>query len=193
MKFIANILTNKPFPDEGIFNVVSDKANLIEDIPTLVIGWEYTKLNYPQANILEWQIDKTIYWTFGRREKGERYEEAIRKFKELSFKYLKGNIRYEYINLLTKDKGIESLITILTYNNIKVFISDDMLYLFLDGVQTVYGISIKEYEYLGGSKKQLFNILYSYNNITIVTTNDDIFSEIKPFLKNSKYIVPYLF
>ena len=47
MKFIANILTDKPFKDNDLYNVVSDKNNLIGGIPTLVVGWEYTKKLYP--------------------------------------------------------------------------------------------------------------------------------------------------
>ena len=37
MKFIANILTDKTFTNAELYNVVSDKNNLIDCIPTLVI------------------------------------------------------------------------------------------------------------------------------------------------------------
>ena len=73
MKPIANILTDKTFVNDGIYNVVNDINKLISGIPTLVIGWEYTKLFYPEANILNWEINSDTYWCFGRRERGQRY------------------------------------------------------------------------------------------------------------------------
>ena len=73
MKFIANILTDKPFTNAELYNVVSDKNNLIDGIPTLVIGWEYTKKMFNNANILDWEIDRNTYWTYGKREKRNKY------------------------------------------------------------------------------------------------------------------------
>ena len=52
MKFIANILTDKPFVNTELYNVVNDKDKLIDGIPTLVIGWEYTKKMYENANTI---------------------------------------------------------------------------------------------------------------------------------------------
>ena len=57
MKYIANILTNRKFNDTELYNIVSKKEDLISDIPTLVIGWEFTKKMYPNANILDWKIN----------------------------------------------------------------------------------------------------------------------------------------
>ena len=38
MKFIANILTDKPFVNTELYNVVNDKDKLIDGIPTLVMA-----------------------------------------------------------------------------------------------------------------------------------------------------------
>ena len=57
MKYIANILTNGIFEDE-LYNVTSKKGDLIDGIPTLVIGWEFYKKRYSNANILESKIDE---------------------------------------------------------------------------------------------------------------------------------------
>ena len=84
MRFIANILTDRKFDDCEFYNVVSKKEDLIENIPTLVIGWGFTKELYPEANIINWEIGNNIFWTFNNREKGNRYEETLKKFNKLA-------------------------------------------------------------------------------------------------------------
>ena len=88
MRYIANILTDKKFNDCKFYNVVSKKEDIIVGLPTLVIGWEFTKALYPEANIISWEIDKDTYWTFGNRERRQRYEESLVKFRELALNRL---------------------------------------------------------------------------------------------------------
>ena len=57
MRFIANILTDRKFNDCEFYNVVSKKEDLIENIPTLVIGWGFTKKLYPEANIINSKLE----------------------------------------------------------------------------------------------------------------------------------------
>ena len=83
MRFLGNILTNRKFEDCEFYNVVDKKEDLIINIPTLVIGWEFTKTLYPNANIISWEIENDIYWTFNNRERRQSYEEIIVKFKKL--------------------------------------------------------------------------------------------------------------
>ena len=105
MKYIANILTNRKFSDCTLYNVVLDKKDLIEGIPTLVIGWEYTKKNFSEANILDWRIDNKTFWTFGNRERRQRYEETIIKFRKYVINNLVKSIKYKYISLIHKDEN----------------------------------------------------------------------------------------
>lgn len=194
MKLLANILTDKKFSDEGIYNVVSSKENLIEGIPTLVIGWGFTKTNYPEANILNWEIDDMTYWTFGMREKNQRYQENIKNFKKLIFTKLIKLVKYEYINLLTIDKSIENLIAVLTYvNEFNVYIYDNMLYVMSKGTNKVYGYSLRDLEYIDGNKNEIISALHSNKSIKIIDNKEDIPLDIKIYLKNKQYIIPYLF
>ena len=194
MRFLANILTEKKFPNEGIYNVVSNKSELIDNIPTLVIGWEFTKINYPEVNILDWEINPTTYWTFGMREKRQRYEEDIKRFKKNIFNQLVKEVKYEYINLLTKNEGVDNLITVLKYaDKINVYICDDMLYIMCKNTNIIYGYSLKDIEYLNRSKKEIFSTIYSNECITFINNIDDLSTEIKTALKNNYYIIPYLF
>ena len=73
MQPIANILTKNWFNDKTLYNVVDKKCDLIEGIPTLCVGVEMTKKNYPNFNILDMNIDDETKWTYGPREKRNIY------------------------------------------------------------------------------------------------------------------------
>lgn len=189
MKFIANILTNRKFEDNELYNVVSSKSDLIEGIPTLVIGWEYTKKIYKNANILDWKIDNDIYWTFGNREKRQRYEETLKKFNELALNKFIKSVEYKFISLFSYDLNI--LKNILQSTNVlNIFVFNDMVYLSNNIEKIVYGISLIEYEYIYNNKNILLKEIYNSNNVNIIKDNVSI--DLKMSLKNHIYIIPYL-
>lgn len=194
MKFIANILTEKNFPNEGIYNVVNDKTKLINGIPTLVIGWDFTKLNYPEVNILNWKIDSMTFWTFGMREKRQRYEEDIKNFKKFIFNNIIKTVKYEYVNTLLINNSIDCLTTILKYaENLVIYINNDMLYVTCKDCDKIYGYSLRDLEYIGGNKKDILSIMYSNKSNKIIDNKVDLSTDIKIALKNHLYIIPYLF
>ena len=135
MKCIANILTNKPFEDSELYNVTGDLDSLIEGVPTLIVGWEYTKKARPDANILTWEIDKDTYWTFGKRERRNRYEDCVKKFRELAIKRFIDSVKYRYINLLTADEEEKRayMAMIRGGKTMDVYIYNDMVYVYDDG------------------------------------------------------------
>ena len=100
MKHIANILTDKNFPKEDLYNIINDINDIEIGIPTLIIGWEYTKNLFPNANILDWEINRNIFWTFGKREKNQRYVETLEEFKTLAVKRFIKSIEYRFVNIL---------------------------------------------------------------------------------------------
>lgn len=194
MKFLANILTDKLFQDDTIYNVVSKKEDLIEDIPTLVIGWGLTKKLYENANILDWKINENTFWTFGKREKNQRYETTVKNFKEVALNKLIKSVNYTYVNILTKVNGIESLMYFLEQGNcMNIFINNDMLYINPCKTKIVYGYSIRDIEYCGESKKKLFAILYKNKNLNLIDNKDINSLDLKVGLKNYSYVIPCVF
>ena len=155
MKFIANILTDKPFVNNELYNVVDEKDKLIDGIPTLVIGWGYTKKMYPEASILNWSIDRNVYWTYGKREKRNRYEENIEKFRQLAITRFIKSVKYKYYSLLTisdDEKGY--LISLFCKpNGSVVYINYNMVYV-LDENNNVIGFSLRDIDYLGKDRKK---------------------------------------
>lgn len=195
LKSIANILTNKPFNDKELFNIVDDKGKLISDIPTLVIGWEFTKSLYPEADILDWEIRPGLYWTFGKREKRNRYEEDIKVFKTQSLKSFLKSVNYHFINVLTAEKEEKNSFfkDIENPKGAYFYIYNNMLYMYKGEGSDIYGISLRDIEYGGGNVKKLFSMIYRNRSNVIIDNKEDFSLETKMALRNYTYVIPYLF
>lgn len=192
MKYIANILTDKKFVDNNLYNVVDDKNKLINNIPTLVIGWEYTKKMFPNANILNWEIDRNTFWTYGNREKRNRYEENLKKFREISLIRLIKSIKYEFKSVLCMDKEEKiNFLNCFKQENANVYINNDMIYL-LNDVNKVIGVSLRDIDYINGDRKKFLSDIYKTCKV-ISLNNDNIAYDIKIIINKYSYVVPYLF
>lgn len=194
MKFIANILTDKPFVNNELYNVVDEKDKLIDGIPTLVIGWGYTKKMYPEASILNWSIDRNVYWTYGKREKRNRYEENIEKFRQLAITRFIKSVKYKYYSLLTisdDEKGY--LISLFCKpNGSVVYINYNMVYV-LDENNNVIGFSLRDIDYLGKDRKKMLSLIFRNKNNVIIDIKDTLSWETKSSLNNCSYVIPYLY
>ena len=196
MRHIANILTDDPFPDEVLYNVVSDKGSLKEGLPTLVVGWEKTKAEYPGASIVEWPVGKGVYWTYGKYERREKYEENTRRFRELAFKTLFETVGYVFFDVLSAPpERIESFVASLSSPSAKtVYASNDMLYICYDGISRVFGVSLRDCDYLDpGLRKRVFSALYKNDTARILRKDEDVPRETRYRIKGKDYIIPYLF
>lgn len=197
MRKIANILTKNIFNDKIFYNVVDKKENLIGNIPTLCVGIEMTKENYPEFNRINPIIDfnNFIMWTYGPREKRNIYESRLKAFIKDSIMKFSESITYKYLNVIIDGINsddfmcVKSLIHVKN-NGIISFIHNNMVYLY-DGVDIVYGISLRDIQYIGGDvKKFLKNI---YLNTTVITNKDSIPLDVRVFFNEKDYLVPCLF
>lgn len=195
MKYIANILTDKKFTDSELYNVVSSKDKLIGDIPTLIIGWGYTKKMYPEANILNWKINDNIFWTYGKREKRNKYEENVEKFKKASINKFIKSVKYQYYNLLTISEEEKKYIISLLCRDCKthIYINCDMVYIFDDENNIVIGFSLRDIDYINSSRKKMFNIILRNKNNNIIDIKDTLSYDMKISLNECKYVIPYLY
>jgi hypothetical protein len=193
MKYIANILTDKQFSDNELYNVVSERDKLISGIPTLVIGWGYTKKMYPEANILNWKIDEDTFWTYGKRERRSKYDDNLIEFKKMSFMRFIKSIKYRFYSVLTSSEEEKEYIISLftTPNGSLIYIKNDMIYI-LDG-SIVVGVSLRDIEYIGGDKKEYFSKIYSNKKNVIIDIKDDLTYDTKIFLSGHNYVIPYLY
>ena len=193
MRFIANILTDKPFEDKELYNVTDNVNSLIEGIPTLIVGWEYTKKIRPDADILTWEIDKDTYWTFGKRERRNRYEDCLKKFREEAIRRFIKSVKYRFFNLLVADEAEKKAYMDMVRGDraMYVYIYNNMVYLYDDEKKEVTGMSLRDIQYTGKSPKGILSEIYKGGN-RIVDAKDILSWETKQSLKNCTYVYPCL-
>ena len=194
MCYLANILTKEPYEDDMFYNIVDTSEKIVEGIPTLIIGWEEAKELYPEANILDWEINENTYWTFKKRVRRERYEEDSKKFKELVLDRTLSHVKYRFFNVLTATQPQkERLNNFLKDNRPKnAVISGDMLYLYNPETATTSGVSLSDISYIGGDKKKVLRLLYSNEATHLAKEKDYISYQSRDLIKNKKYIIPFL-
>ena len=168
---------------------------MIDGIPTLVIGWEYTKKMFNNASILDWEIDRNTYWTYGKREKRNRYEENLERFRQMSITRFIKSVNYRYSNILIADDDEKKYIFSLLENDKDVlyaYLSNDMVYLFDNIDNSVIGFSLRDIDYLGKDRKRVLSKIYYNKNVQLIDIKDCLTWETKNALRNCSYIIPYL-
>ena len=122
---------------------------------------------YPNANILNWSIEKNIYWTYGKREKRNKYEENIDKFKRLAITNFIKTVIYKYYNLLTISNSDKNyLLNLLNRDNGSfIYLNNDMVYI-LDNENVVIGFSLRDMDYIGKERKKILSLIF---NLTILS------------------------
>lgn len=196
MKYIANILTDEPFNEGELYNVVRDKDELVPDIPTLIIGWERTKAEYPDASIIEWKVADNVYWTYGKYERRDKYEVNVKKFQDLSFKKFVESLKYVFYDVMLEgeDRFIKFIELLLSNVQKTVYITGDMMYIHIDYTKKVVGVSLRDCDYLGETyKKRIFSAMYNNPSVILLKNNDAISKEIRFKTRGKAYILPYLY
>ena len=199
MKYIANILTSDPFSASELYNVTAERDSLIGGIPTLIIGWERAKSEYPDASIIDWKLDDDTYWTYGKYERRDKFEENTKRFGELALKKFIDKVEYVFYDVIIggEERFKKFKAAIMEKSDLvkMVYISMDMVYIYFgDETPRVFGVSLRDCDYLGPEyKKWLFSAIYSNPGITVLKNNDAISREVRYKMKNREYMLPYLF
>lgn len=195
MRFLANILTTTKFPEKDYYNIVKTKEELINNIPTLIVGWNTVNQLFDNVSILDWKIDDNTYWTFGRRERGEKYEENIKKFENLVINRLKRSVEYIYFNVLTEnDNKKKELLSVLLNNiNKNVYIDNNILFFCCENSEKVYGLSLTDIEYEGLDRTKFLSKVLRCESVKLIKNEDTLNSNIRYELYNLPYMIPYLF
>ena len=196
MKYVANILSDEPFSGGELYNVVRVKTSLIQGIPTLIVGWDKTRGEYPDASIIEWKVADNVYWTYGKYERRDKYEANIKKFQDLSFKKYVDSVDYVFYDVLTttKDKFDSFLSSFTTEAQKTVYVSDNMMYIHYSGTKKVVGLSIRDCDYIeNGFKKRIFSAIYKSKSIKLLKNDEDISREVRFKIRGRVYILPYLY
>ena len=196
MKYIANILTDEPFAEAELYNVVRDTDFLVPDIPTLIVGWDKTKELYPDASIIEWKVADNVYWTYGKYEKRDKYEVNVKKFQDLAFKKFIESLEYVFFDVLVANPiRFDTFITSLGDVTAKtIYVSGDMMYIYYDKKYKIVGISLRDCDYVNEMyKKRIFSAIYNNQSVNLLKNNDTISKEVRFKARGRAYILPYLY
>ena len=195
MKYIANILTDEPFSEAELYNVVQDRDSLVPDIPTLIVGWEKTKELYPDASIIEWKVDENVYWTYGKYERRDKYEANVNKFQDLAFKKYVDSVNYVFYDVILEgeDRFMKFIELLLSNVQKTVYVTGDMMYIYIDYTRKVVGVSLRDCDYIDETyKKRIFSAMYNNPSVILLKNNDAISKEVRFKTRGRAYILPYL-
>ena len=191
---IANIVSTTKIDITNDINVVKSLDEITQGLPTLIIGWDYIKKNYPSYDIIERKLDKNLYWTFKKTEKRDLHEEDLYNFLQKTYKDLIKDIDYVFIDpIIMKRKVIKKIIKkIHKTSNIISYQHDNMIYIYGDNI--IFGVDLTLTDFIGLDRNKLLTKIKNKSKYFLLKNN--IFIEYKNKVENLdnqvKYI-PYLY
>ncbi len=194
---IANIVSSTKETVSEDFNVVKSLDDVIQGLPTLIVGWEYIKKNYPNYSIISRTLGNNLAWTFKKTESRETHDQDIYNFQLSAYKNIVKDVRYYYVDFISLNKSnIKKFLykinagNLITYHQSKK--NTDMIYSYIDNV--IYGIDLNLLEYMGFNKEKIINKVRK--NTKIFLEENYIFIEYRnglEFLDNQVKYIPYLY
>lgn len=191
--FVANIVTNSNLNIDKYFNVVDSINNIIDGLPTLIIGWDIVKTISPNADFIDKKLSDNIFWTFKKSERRDIFEEDLYNFIEKSYNLIVKNIKYEFIDLIRLDNEETKIIFNRIKNNKSFsYIYNNMIYIYSDNI--IYGFDLNLVKYLDYDVNKVQNKIKSYSTVFLDNTNIIIeYKDIIDMLDNQAKYVPYLY
>jgi len=199
MRYIANVL----LPENG--RITYDKyvkrcysmEETENNIPTLIIGYEKAKQNIKNYSILKkWYPEQNLYWTFGKRERRNEYDDDIEIFYDMVIKNIYANVTYEYINpLFIKYSGIKTVLSLLRNLDVKAIYNNNDKFLFIYDRfhKKVYGISLDMCEYIGINKDKIKNRVKECPNVKIFTDITFLNKKLREIMYKKQYLIPVFY
>jgi hypothetical protein len=158
---IANIISDVDINISKEFNVVKSFDMIINELPTLIVGWEKANSLFPNNNVLTRNIDEKTFWTLSKKENRDCFEEDLFKFKEFCFNRLVEKFEYMFINPIEQSFSTikEILGDIIFTSDSIAMLTTNMIYILTD--IKIYGINLEFIEYVG------FDIVLNLSNLLI--------------------------
>ena len=174
---IGNIVTNSKVSVGDEFNIITSEDDAIIGIPTLIVGWDYISIHYPQQDILSKRISEDVFFFFIRNEKRDMQELDIYDFREYCYYKLVRNVNYVFID------PIQDIIS-CKYK--------DMVYISTDNI--IFGVDLTLIEFLGFNVDRLVNKVKGISQTFLL--GESIYDEYSTYLSNLNYkpkYLPYLY
>ena len=194
--YIANVITN------GSATGVTEMAERISNFenadmskPTLIIGKKNAESIFGKENIkvLNRNIKDNIVWTYAKNERRDDYLEGIKNFNSFVFDALKQKVKYKYFDVFhTNYSTVRDFILYMGNKQRKVaYLKKDHIYFYTKN--SVYGLDLRECEYLGIKKEKIVNIIKNAKNISFVSDLKENSLELDEYLSSNAYLIPYIY
>ncbi len=193
--YLGNIVSEEKIIKNKLFKYSNNLCDIDCNIPTLIIGWEFTKKLFydKKINILNKKINKFTFWTFNKKEKRVDFENDLKFFTKNVLKNVKNEVNYMYINVLTsKYNFIKNLIKKLNSTDVFYIYIYKNSFVYLCSNENIFGFDLNMTDFLDIDRKKIYKILFSNGNK--VFFNDDFLDKnIRENIENNNKIIPYLY
>ena len=195
MSYIGNIVTTSSI-DWDYLKKCHDISEADPSVPTLIVGIERAKALIREFNILNHTYDNNIFWTYGKRERRDEYDEAIKSFIKTCVSKICEPVTYEFLDFIDFDKEkLKKFCEYINNDTYKILYNDYNRTLFIyDTVsKKVYGISLQLLEYIGRDKYKFLKWVSNSKGNILLTDMKFIPKDIIRIIDNERYLVPVLY
>lgn len=193
MKYIGNILTSSKLDISPFFNLTDDLNLIDSSIPTLIVGWDEMKKNFPEQNILNKKITENITWTFSKRERRYQYENDIQKFIINTIDNVNDKCNYHFFNyIIASNERKGNFLNYIKENTCSVYYNSNFIYIYIIKDSITIGISLKDLSYIGINVNDFISSINLNKNNIICNNINDIGNKSLFLIKDNIKIIPYL-
>jgi hypothetical protein len=149
---IGNVICERHIKIDKNFNLIKSTNEIIEGLPTLIVGLNNAKSFTDKISYLDRKINTNTFWTFTRLEKRDLFEEDLFYFIKFSYDELLKSANFKFIDLILSDSDKINKV----FNNIKssdrviTFSYENMVYVHINYM--IYGFDLRQVDYIGKSK-----------------------------------------
>jgi hypothetical protein len=174
---IGNIISSNELKVDENFNVVDSMDKAIDGLPTLIIGLDNVRKIESDLNFVDRKLSDNIYWTFNKQERRVLFEEDLFYFIENSYKFIKENIEYIFIDfVLFSDNKINKVFNRIKESNNNIsFLHNKMMYIYTNDF--IFGIDLRQIEFMGYNVDSFLKKIKNLSKVFL--DNDEILIEYK--------------
>ncbi len=190
---IANVVTDSNLNLSEYFNVVKNFDEIDENLPTLIVGYEYAKELFPSFNVSKVHIQDNIYWTVKKFYDRDKFQEDLTYFLNQVYLELIKDVKYVFIDLVlySPRKVIKIIKKIYSLKGMVAYRNDNMIYIY--GENLIFGLDLNLVRYIGISEEKVIGKIKSMSVSYIdFKTASNAFKEIFDIIDNKIRYAPYL-
>lgn len=162
---IGNVVCKRHINIDKNFNLIKSTNEIIEGLPTLIVGLDNAKSFTDNISYLDRKINTNTFWTFTRLEKRDLFEEDLFYFIKFSYDELLKSANFKFIDLILSDSDEINKV----FNNIKssdkviTFSYENMVYVHINDM--IYGFDLRQVDYIGKSKNIFIDKIKNMSNV----------------------------